>query len=287
MKKATWILCGLLMFAGCYFDEHVPIEMTSMSQAQPLENEKSLDSTIRFDIGSLEITGGEQTKDLYSFDLEYDKASYKPEVQYQADPAGEEGKLYFNLQSTFRSGVRRHRYNNRIRMAFSNSVPLSLTVNAGVGDARLSLSGMKLSRVNLEAGVGGAKIAVYEPNPIPCSYVGIKNGVGGLDAVGLGNLDFRTLEFEGGVGGANLDLTGEWKKDAEIHIKVGVGGVNMRMPRELGVKVETEKHFLSGVQLEGFIQRDSVHYSSNYDTAKIRVSVRVETGIGGLKITWI
>ena len=287
MKKATWILCGLLVSSGCGFDERVPIEMASMSQAQPLGNEKSLDSTIRYDIGSLEITGGEQTKDLYSYDLEYDKATYRPEVQYQEDPASEKGRLYFNLQRIHRSGVRRHRYNNRIRLAFNNSVPLSLSVNAGVGDARLSLSGMKLSRVNLEAGVGGAKIAVYEPNSIPCDYVGIKNGVGGLDAVGLGNLDFRTLEFEGGVGGANLDLTGEWKRDAEIHIKVGVGGVNVKMPRELGVKVESEKSFLSGVQLEGFNQRDSIHYSSNYDTAKIRVSVRIETGIGGLKITWI
>jgi hypothetical protein len=287
MKKATWMLCGLLTFTGCGYEERVPIEMASMSQAQPLGKEKSLESTIRFDIGSLEVSVANQAAELYSFDLEYDKASYKPEVRYEADAAGEEGKFSFDLEGEHKRGVRRHRYNNRIRLEFNNSVPLSLTVNAGVGDARLSLSGMKLSRVNLEAGVGGAKISVYEPNPIPCDYVGIKNGVGGLDAVGLGNLDFRTLEFEGGVGGANLDLTGDWKKDAEIRIKVGVGGVNVKMPRELGVRVEAERHFLSGVQLEGFTQHDSVHYSNNYDTAKFRVSVRVETGIGGLKISWI
>jgi hypothetical protein len=63
--------------------------------------------------------------------------------------------------------------------------------------------------------------------------------------------------------------------------------VNVKIPREIGVKVEAEKHFLSGVQLDGFNQRDSIYYSANYDTAAIRVSVRVETGIGGLKITWI
>jgi len=287
MKKATWILCGLVMCAGCGFDERIPIEMSSMDQVQPLGKEKSLDSTIRFDIGSLEITGADKTADSYSLNLEYDKASYSPELRYDLNPTGEEGKLSFNLQSTRRSGVRRQRYNNRIRLALTNSVPLNLTVNAGVWEARLSLSGMKLARINLEAGVGGAKISVYEPNSIPCEYVGIKNGVGGLDAVGLGNLDFRTLEFEGGVGGADLDLTGEWKNDAEIRIKIGVGGVNVRMPRELGVRVETEKHFLSGVQLEGFKQRDSTYYSNNYDDAKIRVSVRVETGVGGLKISWI
>ncbi len=288
MKRVTILLfCGLLMFVGCGLDEHIPIEMTSMSRAQPLAKEKSLDSKVRFDIGSLEISGRDKATELYAFDLEYDKASYEPDVRYQTSLAGGEGILSFNLRRTRKSGIRKQRYNNRIRLAFNNSVPLNLAVEAGVGDARLSLSGMKLTRFNLESGVGGAKIVVYEPNSVPCDYVGIKNGVGGLEAVGLGNLDFRTLEFEGGVGGADLDLTGEWKRDADIGIRVGVGGVNLKMPREIGVKVHTEKHFLTGVQLEGFTQRDSAYYSANYDTARIRVSVLVQTGIGGLKITWV
>jgi len=50
--------------------------------------------------------------------------------------------------------------------------------------------------------------------------------------------------------------------------------------------VEAEKSFLSGMHLEGFTQRDSYHYSENYDSATIRLSVRVETGIGGFRITW-
>jgi hypothetical protein len=275
------------MFAGCVFEERVPIEMVSMNQTQPLGKEKSLESTIRFDIGSLEITGDEKTASLYSFDLEYDKTSYAPDVQYDSAPAGGEGRFSFNLHSTHKIGVRRERHNNRLRLAFTDSVPLKLGVTAGVGDARLSLSGMQLVRIDFESGVGGAKISAYEPNPIPCDYIRLKNGVGSIEAVGLGNLNFRQLEFEGGVGGASLDFTGEWKQNADIRIQVGVGGVNLRVPRELGVKVEAEKHFLSGLQLEGFSQRDSFYYSENYDKAAIRVSVRVATGIGGLKVTWV
>jgi hypothetical protein len=287
MKKSTWILCILLIFVGCNFEERVPIEMVSMNQNQPLGKEKSLDSTIRFDIGSLEITGGKNVTPLYSFDLEYDKASYMPDIRYDSTLAGAKGQFFFDLQSIHKPGIRRGRHNNRLRLMFNDSIPLDLKVNTGVGDARLSLSGMKLSRITFESGVGGAKLSVYEPNSIPCEYIRIKNGVGGTDAVGLGNLNFRELEFEGGVGGANLDFTGEWKQNAEIHIQVGVGGVNLRMPREIGVKVEAEKHFLSGVHLEGFSQRDSYYYSANYDNATIRVSIRVATGIGGFKITWV
>ncbi len=287
MKRVTMILCSLLMCAGCGFDERIAIEMSSMTQAQPLAKEKSLESKIRFDIGSLEITSGSKPTELYAFDLDYDKASYAPEVHYETALGGEEGRFSFNLRSTQRSGIRKQKSNNRLRLAFNNSIPLSLDVEAGVGDARVLLSGMKIRRFSLESGVGGAKIAVYEPNPVTCDYVGIKNGVGGLEAIGLGNLDFRRLEFEGGVGGANLDMTGEWKRDADVRINVGVGGVNLKIPRDIGVRVETEKHFLSGVQLEGFSQRDSAYYSANYDNAKIRVSVRVQAGIGGLRVTWL
>ncbi len=287
MKKSLWALFTLFLLAGCDFQDRIPIEMASMTRTQPLGKEKSLDSTIRFDIGSLEITGSHKDAALYSFNLEYDKASYTPDVQYDSAATGAEGRFSFNLRSMHRVGIRRERQNNWLRLSFNDSVPLNLKVNAGVGDARLSLSGMKLSRIDFESGVGGAKISAYEPNSVPCEYIRLKSGVGGVDAIGLGNLNFRDFEFEGGVGGANLDFSGEWKQNADIRIEVGVGGVNLRMPREIGVRVEAEKHFLSGVHLEGFSQRDSYYYSENYDKAAIKVSVRVEAGVGGLRISWL
>jgi hypothetical protein len=287
MRKSSFLLCILLTLAGCDFEDRVPIEMVSMTKTQTRVNEKSLDSTIRFDVGSLEITGDPTAVSLYSLYLEYDKASYNPDIQYESVLGGAEGQLSFNLQSTHKIGLRRERQNNRLRLAFTDAIPLKLKITTGVGDARLSLSGMKMARFDFESGVGGAKISAYEPNSIPCEYIKMKNGVGAIEAIGLGNLNFRELDFEGGVGGANLDFTGEWKRDADIHIQVGVGGVNVRMPRRIGVRVEAEKHFLSGVQLEGFSERDSFYYSENYDKAALRVSIRVATGIGGLKITWV
>jgi len=286
MKRWIWLPC-ILIFTGCNFDERVPTEMVSMNQSQPLGNEKSLESNIRFDVGSLEIRGGEKSGPLYSLDLEYDKASYTPDVNYSPASKGEAGRLSLRLESMHRIGIRRHEHGNTLRLAFNDSVPLNLNLNTGVGDARLSLSGMKIARIRFESGVGGGRMSAYEPNSIPCESITIKNGVGRIEAVGLGNLNFRELEFEGGVGGANLDFTGEWKQDADVRIQVGVGGVNVLMPRDIGVRLESEKHFLSGLQLESFQQRDGYYYSENYEKATIKVSVRVVAGIGGLKVTWI
>ncbi len=286
MKKVVLLACVpvALLISGCDLEERVPAEMSSINQSRPLGNEKSLDADVRFDIGSLEITG-QKTPNIYSLDLEYDKASYRPEVQYQT--AGDEGQFTFKLESTHKIGIRAERQTNRLRLNLNDSVPVKLRINTGVGDARLSLTGMKIERLDLEAGVGGSKISAYEPNPITCEFIKIKNGVGSMDAVGLGNLNFRELEFEGGVGGANLDFTGQWKQDADIRIQVGVGGVNARMPREVGVRVEAEKHFLSGLHLDGFNKRDDYYYSDNYDKAKTRITLRVATGVGGFKISWL
>jgi hypothetical protein len=286
MKKSLWLLCIPMAFliSGCDFEERIPAEMASLNQKQPLGSEKSLDANVRFDIGSLEVTG-QKGSDLYSMDLEYDKASYQPDVHYET--SGQVGILTFKLESTHKIGLRSERQNNRLRLSLADSVPLNLRVNTGVGDARLSLSGMKVSRLDLESGVGGSKLSAYEPNPVSCDFIRIKNGVGSMDAVGLGNLNFRELEFEGGVGGASLDFSGQWKQDADVRIQVGVGGVNVRMPRDVGVRVEAEKHFLSGLHLDGFNKRDAYYYSDNYDKAKTRVTLRVATGVGGFKISWL
>jgi hypothetical protein len=287
MKNLVWTLCFPLLFGGCSFGERVPLEMVTTSQNQPLQKEKTLDSTVRFDIGSLEITGEKLSGSLYSYDLEYDKASFVPNIRYNTALDGTKGRLFFSLESAHKTGIHSQRFNNRLRLTLSDSVPLQMRINAGVGDARLSLSGLKISSLDFESGVGEAKMSAYEPNAVPCEYIKLKTGVGRLEATGLGNLNFRELEFDGGVGSATLDFTGEWKQNADVHIRVGFGGVNVLIPRDLGVKVESAKNFLSGLHLEGFSQRDSFFYSANYDKATTRVSIYVATGVGGLRITWI
>jgi Cell wall-active antibiotics response LiaF, C-terminal/N-terminal domain of toast_rack, DUF2154 len=283
---ATWILLALL-FCGCNFEDRLPAEMTTKNEHQSLAKEKSLNADVRMDIGSLEISGDKDASSLYNLDIDYDKGSYQPEVKYDSTLGGEEGNLLLRLESMHKIGVRADRRNNKLVLNFNNSIPLKLKVNTGVGDSRINMSGMRIARLDLESGVGGARLASYDPNSIQCESIRIKSGVGGTEAIGLGNLNFRDLEFEGGVGGATLDLTGEWKQDASIRVQVGVGGVTVKMPREIGVRVEAEKHFLSGLHLDRFSQRDAYYYSDNYDSAKVRVTIRVVTGVGGFQITWV
>jgi hypothetical protein len=286
MKILFWASSILILplLCGCVMQEASPADMVSTTQSQPASGEQQLTAELSVDIGSLEI-GSDKSANIYNLDMEYDRAHYEPDVRY--DKSGGDGRLTVKLEGTHKFGVRNERRTNRVRLMLSESVPLQLNIHTGVGDARLSLSDLQLTELDLESGVGGARISAYDPNPVTCERIRLRNGVGSLDAVGLGNLNFRRLDFEGGVGGASLDLTGDWKQDASMRIEVGVGGVSLKMPRDIGVRVEAEKHFLSGLHLDGFEKRDGEYYSENYDSARIRVSIRVQTGVGGFRITWI
>ncbi len=289
MRKGFWVtgMAALLLLTGCNLGERIPVEMDKVTQDRPVGNESSLEADVHVDVGALEISAENPSK-LYSLDLEYDKATYRPDVTYDLG-SGNTGRLTCRLESTRRAGIRNQRYTNRLRLDLTDALPVSLIVNTGVGDARLALSHMRLSNLNLESGVGGARISAYDPNPSVCDEIRLRSGVGSLEAVGLGNLNFKRLEFEGGVGGATLDFSGVWKQDADIRIRVGVGGVSVRMPRDVGVRVTAEKHFLSGVQLDGFHREgaDGEYYSDNYSKSKVRVTINVATGVGGFRISWI
>jgi len=277
-------IAAALLLSACGLEDSIPAEMVQTDQSRPLSNETSLKADITLDVGTIEISGESSSK-LYEIDLEYDKANYQPEINYDQAGSGE-GRLSFKLESS--NKFRSQRQVNRLRLNLSRAVPVNLRINHGVGELRLALSQLRLTGLDLEAGVGGAKLSSYEPNATVCDEVRLRNGVGGLDAVGLGNLNFRRLDFEGGVGGANLDFSGDWKRNADIRIQVGVGGVTARVPRGIGVKLTAEKHFLSGLQLDGFRREGSSdYYSENYDRATLHVTIVVQTGIGGFKLTWI
>jgi hypothetical protein len=289
MRSIIWMssMAAVLLLSGCGLEERVPVEMDRIEKSLPLGNASSLQADISLDIGSLEISAG-QSSTLYSLDLEYDKASYQPDINYEQG-SGQEGRLSLKLESIHKRGIRDERRNNRLLLNLSDSLPVSLRVNTGVGDARLSLSRLHLTRLELQSGVSDARISSYDPNPVVCDEIRLRSGVGNLNAVGLGYLNFRRFDFEGGVGGATLDFAGQLKQDADVQVQVGVGGVNVRMPRDMGVRVSAERHFLSGLQLDGFHKESTGgdYYSENYNRAKVRIYMVVKTGVGSFRITWI
>ena len=101
----------------------------------------------------------------------------------------------------------------------------------------------------------------------------------------LGNLNARRIEVNAGVGDVTIDLTGDWKRDGDVVVKMGLGSLQLRFPEGVGVRLE-EKTFLTSVDTEGLVKRGDAYYSLDWDKAQRKITVRVEAAFGSVDVRW-
>jgi hypothetical protein len=274
---ATACLC----LSGCSFVE-IEGQRATLQKWEPLTNEEALELEVDVPVGKIEIEAGSADR-LYEYDLEYNENAFTPEIQF--DRRGNTAVLRFRLSGEGKS-VRRVG-KTRLNLRLNPNVPLVLRCRTGVGESHIDLGGMRIRELDLRNGVGETRVSMLSPNPITCDRANIENGVGALKMTGLGNLAFRQFAFQGGVGGSELDFSGDWRTEGDIRIDVGVGGVQLRVPRSVGAEVQASKNFLSGVDLPQFDRRGDTYISYNMDRVSRVIRLRIQAGIGGVELKWI
>jgi predicted membrane protein len=110
-------------------------------------------------------------------------------------------------------------------------------------------------------------------------------GAAELEAHGLANSNCARVRFSGGVGRVALDFTGAWRQSMEADLQVGLGSLELRLPRDVGVAVHLSR-FLASFEAAGFEKRGNVYYSANYGAARHQLILRVSTSIGSVDVTW-
>jgi hypothetical protein len=99
----------------------------------------------------------------------------------------------------------------------------------------------------------------------------------------LGELDLRNVEMNMGAGEVDLDLQGTPTRDYDVHIAGGVGRATVRLPRNVGVWAEA-RGGLGSIQVTGLDKQGDHYQNTLYDTAKVKVRLQVEGGIGEIRI---
>lgn len=66
--------------------------------------------------------------------------------------------------------------------------------------------------------------------------------------VSIGNASPAVLDLELSMGGAEIDLRGNWIQDATIHLDTRMGGALVRLPREV---------LIEGIDREGLTVEES------------------------------
>lgn len=288
---------GILAGAGCVLRDadRAPEMMTNFTQSRPLAGESELRVTVRFRVGHI-IVGAAPENTLYSLDADYDSARYKPTADYDAASHRLDFRLGGSREVDFgsdrikigfgNSGDSLH-VKNRLNLLISPKVALELDLTAGVGETKVNLTNLQTRSLEIESGVSTTFLSCESPNNITCDRLRFRAGVGKFEALQLGNLNFRQLDFEGGIGSSRLDFSGQWRDRADVSVKMGIGELVVSLPPQIGAEVDSAKRFLSGLHLESFSQRGGSYYSDNYESAKHRVRFRLVTGIGSIRVRWL
>jgi len=115
-------------------------------------------------------------------------------------------------------------------------LPLELEARARAGGGELSLGGLWIRSMELDASQGGYTVRVEEPLVEPMESLTVRARMGGFVLQRLGNASPRHIVFDARMGGGLLDLRGDWANDCEISLSWRRGGLSVELPRKAGVR---------------------------------------------------
>ncbi len=112
--------------------------------------------------------------------------------------------------------------------------------------------------------------------------LGIHCGAGQAK-LNLGELDLRQVEVHMGAGQVDLDLRGKPTRDYDVEISGGVGQANIHLPEDVGIWAEAHGG-IGSITVTGLDKKGDHWENSLYDKAKVNVHVKVDGGIGEIRI---
>ena len=274
-------LAILLAPRGAWAQEYKEIGRTT---------EKELKVVLSANFGSLQIRRGDPGKmvavqnhrpsDL-PFNLDYavrNRVGYMDLSLGEGSPEEDGGKHTGFHFSNFKGG--------EWSLEFSDAVPISFDIQMGVGKGDLNLSGLTVKDLNLSTGASDVCLAFDQPNAITVENINIEAGVSKFEGRRLGNANFRHFRFQGGVGTCKLDFGGELEHEVDVDVQVGMGVMTILVPQNVGARVFYEKNWISRVDCAADFSSvgESEYISDNYNSAQGKMNIRVDSGVGSVKI---
>jgi len=215
---------------------------------------------------------------LYDMRLRYDAERTTPFHSYSA------------ASRTLELGVRRQNLKLRddqnpaeLQLDLADRVPLNLSLELGAVEADLDLSRLRLTNLAVESGASETTLRFDTPNPTRMRSLRLEVGAASVTATRLANANTRDIRVHGGVGSVDLDLGGNWTQDVVLTVDMAVGSVRVRVPSDVGVRVEMEK-LLASFDHGGLVEHDGAYFSDNWDNAPYKLRIKAETTLGKFEL---
>ncbi len=280
INRSCGVLLALITGAGLAHAQ----TMRSYSAARQVHGEAQLAATVELAAGSLRLArGGAST--LYHLEVIYDSDRFKPQSTYLAVT----GEVTLGLQSIGGAGLRvskaKH-LDQAANVVFSPAVDLNLNVQLDAVHAELELGGFRLVGFTIRNGGSRTVVRFSQPNQVRCTRGAFRAGAAEFKVSGLGNSRCDAIAYDGGIGTAELDFSGSWTNDMRLEASMAAGGLVLKFPRSLGVRMTTD-NFLVILDPKGFVKIDGAYLSQNYQQADRHLEVALKTSLGQVTIQWI
>jgi hypothetical protein len=245
------VVCILVLTEGC--GETVEIgELVKESESVDAGDAESVDIEIEMGAGKLSVSGGSSR--LMEGEFIYNVIGWKPEIEYEV--RGTRGHLKVRRpigRSAVLSGRARYEWDIRL----NEDMPIDLDIELGAGGSDLDLGGLTLKDLRISTGAGEVEVAL------------------------TGRPSVKDLRLETGAGDVTVDMTGDWREDAKATIVGGVGRLRLRLPSDVGVRVEAEKG-IGTVSASGMTKEGNAYVNRAYGRSGVSLKIDCATGIGSI-----
>lgn len=261
----------------------------------PYKGEEELDVNIGFGLGELELRGSDNPDYLLRSEMKYTKDFLKPIVEYKT--LGNRGRLRLRTEKFDKGELvidkkhnisRNDKSQNRWRLELTRKIPLYYSIELGLGDGRLDFTGQKVRDLKLECGLSDVSVDFKSDNMESMRNLEIGTGLGSVNVDGLGFANMERFSVQCGLGSTELVFDGNLRQDVRGKIEVGLGSVSIDIPDNIAVEVRAESSFLSSLNLHGFDRvGENLYRSGNWKTAKRRIYIEIEVGLGSVDVNWL
>ena len=253
-------------------------EMIEETKSIPLQGESPVDVSIMFGAGEINLSDAAAAGQLLTGDFRYNVSSWAPEVTFEDGElrirqGGDEGSWGIPSSANM---------HNEWDLAFANGVPMNVNLTMGAGNGHLDLSGLQLTRLEVNAGAGDVDIRCDAPNSVVAEQFTLRTGAARAVVTNIGNVGASKVTIQGGAGDIELDFGGDWRESAEVGVVTGVGALTLRLPDSVGARVEIEG--LTTIDNEGLRKEGDAYVNAAWGQSAVQLSIDVKAGVGSVRL---
>lgn len=118
-------------------------------------------------------------------------------------------------------------------------------------------------------------------NDVPMN-LSLDMGAGPSD-LQLAGLSLTGLDIRLGAGKSTVDLSGGLTRDLDVNINTGAANITVRLPRDVGVRVEVEAG-VGRIEASGLRHDWNVYTNEAYGTSEVTLQINIVAGIGQINL---